>query len=159
MSNVYETQKKHMVVTQNLRRRLHCVVWDRWPGVSCINCTVHVYKGLNIYLPHLQCDNNDQRRCKCLPTYHNLFNAFNMVTIWQNKCLHGWYARSAVIFRWTFLWRHPVCNTGRKPPQIAKFMGLTWGPPGTCRPQMGPILASWTLLWGCNVRTTSNNLF
>ena len=32
--------------------------------------------------------------------------------------------------------------------QIAKFMGPTWGPPGTCRPQMGPILAPWTLLSG-----------
>ena len=33
-------------------------------------------------------------------------------------------------------------------PQIAKFMGPTWGPPGTCRPQMGPMLAPWTLLSG-----------
>ena len=32
--------------------------------------------------------------------------------------------------------------------QIAKFMGPTWGPSGTCRPQMGPILAPWTLLSG-----------
>ena len=32
--------------------------------------------------------------------------------------------------------------------QIAKFMGPTWGPPGSCRPQMGPILAPWTLLSG-----------
>ena len=32
--------------------------------------------------------------------------------------------------------------------QIAKFMGPTWGPPGTCRPQVGPILAPWTLLSG-----------
>ena len=32
--------------------------------------------------------------------------------------------------------------------QIAKFMGRTWGPPGSCRPQMGPILAPWTLLSG-----------
>ena len=32
--------------------------------------------------------------------------------------------------------------------QIAKFMGPTWDPPGTCRPQMGPILAPWTLLSG-----------
>ena len=32
--------------------------------------------------------------------------------------------------------------------QIAKFMGPTWGPPGTCRPQMGPMLAPWTLLSG-----------
>ena len=33
-------------------------------------------------------------------------------------------------------------------PQIAKFMGPTWGPPGSCRPQMGPILGPWILLSG-----------
>ena len=33
-------------------------------------------------------------------------------------------------------------------PQIAKFMGQTWGPPGSCQPQMGPMLAPWTLLSG-----------
>ena len=32
--------------------------------------------------------------------------------------------------------------------QIAKFMGPTWGPPGSCRPQMGPMLAPWTLISG-----------
>ena len=32
--------------------------------------------------------------------------------------------------------------------QIAKFMGLTWGPPGSYRSQMGPMLAPWTLLSG-----------
>ena len=31
---------------------------------------------------------------------------------------------------------------------IARFMGPTWGPPGSCRPQMGPMLALWTLLSG-----------
>ena len=30
--------------------------------------------------------------------------------------------------------------------QIAKFMGPTWGPPGSCQPQMGPMLAPWNLL-------------
>ena len=30
--------------------------------------------------------------------------------------------------------------------QIARFMGATWGPPGSCRPQIGPVLAPWTLL-------------
>ena len=30
--------------------------------------------------------------------------------------------------------------------QIAKFMGPTWGPPGSCRPQMGPVMAPWILL-------------
>ena len=29
-----------------------------------------------------------------------------------------------------------------------KFRGPTWGPPGTCRPQVGPILAPWALLSG-----------
>ena len=32
--------------------------------------------------------------------------------------------------------------------QIAKFMRPTWGPPGSCRSQMGPILVPWTLLSG-----------
>ena len=32
--------------------------------------------------------------------------------------------------------------------QISKFMGPTWGPPGSCRPQMGPMLAQWALLSG-----------
>ena len=32
--------------------------------------------------------------------------------------------------------------------QITKFMGPTWDPPGFCRPQMGPMLAPWTLLSG-----------
>ena len=30
--------------------------------------------------------------------------------------------------------------------QIARLMGPTWGPPGSCQPQMGPMLAPWTLL-------------
>ena len=32
--------------------------------------------------------------------------------------------------------------------QIARFMGPIWGPPGSRRPQIGPMLASWTLLSG-----------
>ena len=33
-------------------------------------------------------------------------------------------------------------------PQVARFMGPTWGQPGPCRPQMGPMLAPWSLLSG-----------
>ena len=32
--------------------------------------------------------------------------------------------------------------------QIAKLMGPTWGPPGSWRPQMDPMLALWILLSG-----------
>ena len=32
--------------------------------------------------------------------------------------------------------------------QRARFMGPTWGPPGSCRPQVGPMLALWLMLSG-----------
>ena len=35
-----------------------------------------------------------------------------------------------------------------KTSQIVRFMGPTWGTPGSCRPHMGPMLAPWTLLSG-----------
>ena len=38
--------------------------------------------------------------------------------------------------------------------QRAKLMGPTWKPPGSCQPQVGPMLAPWTLLSGeFSVRT------
>ena len=44
------------------------------------------------------------------------------------------------------LWLHTEIRPQTIRPQIAKFMGPTWGPPGSYRPQMGPILAPWILL-------------
>ena len=44
---------------------------------------------------------------------------------------------------------HLICiNQATSHSQIAKFMGPTWGPPRSCHPQMGPMLALWTLLSG-----------
>ena len=34
------------------------------------------------------------------------------------------------------------------PTQITRFTWPTWGPPGSCRPQLGPMVAPWTLLSG-----------
>ena len=43
----------------------------------------------------------------------------------------------------------PYCpNTELKGPQIARFMGPTWGPSGDDRTQVGPMLVTWTLLSG-----------
>ena len=36
--------------------------------------------------------------------------------------------------------------------QIAKFMRPTWGPPGSCRSQMGPMLAPWTCYQGSSLQ-------
>ena len=39
-------------------------------------------------------------------------------------------------------------DAGNSFTQIAKFIGPTWGPPVSCRPQMGPMLAPRTVLSG-----------
>ena len=43
------------------------------------------------------------------------------------------------------------------PPQIARLMGPTWGPPGSCWSQMGPMLAPWTLLSGSSYVLTGDS--
>ena len=47
---------------------------------------------------------------------------------------------------WHDMWRTFVVTTLL--PQIARFIGPTWDPPGACRTQLGPMLAPWTLLSG-----------
>ena len=56
----------------------------------------------------------------------------------QRECRYGTKT-------WHAIWRPWL---GLLSFQIARFMGPTWGPPGSCRPQMGPMLAPWTLLSG-----------
>ena len=56
--------------------------------------------------------------------------------------LNRWWLTSTIPYSIT----RPQCVTSDS--QITKFMGPTWGPPGSCRPQMGPMLAPWTLLSG-----------
>ena len=41
--------------------------------------------------------------------------------------------------------QHLCSGKQQRTSQIAYFMGPTWGPPGSCRSQMGPMLVPWTL--------------
>ena len=43
------------------------------------------------------------------------------------------------------------CLYFSKVSQIVKFMGPTWGPPRSCRHQIGPMLPQWTLLSGLTI--------
>ena len=76
---------------------------------------------------------------------------------------HWWYSDfdSALCHHWSILGRlycyivhkfsvlqQSICKNLVTISQITKFMGPTWGPPGSCRPQMGPMLDPWTLLSG-----------
>ena len=54
----------------------------------------------------------------------------------------------AVISAGVVFARLDVFDILRATPQMAKFMGIPWGTPESCRPQMGPMLALWTLLSG-----------
>ena len=49
--------------------------------------------------------------------------------------LHGLRKLWSGIFQYSFILLDIIIT------QIAKFMGPTWGPPGSYRPQMGPMLA------------------
>ena len=40
--------------------------------------------------------------------------------------------------------------------QIARFVGPTWGPPGSWRPQVGPTLSPWMLLSGIPMKTNDS---
>ena len=59
---------------------------------------------------------------------------------------------------WHWVWfrdQHVRHGAGISRSQITKFMGPTWGPPGSCRPQIGPMLAPWTLLYISGMSPTS----
>ena len=57
---------------------------------------------------------------------------------------HGWIITSIIKVRDEITYPFPNFHGAQK----AKFMEPTWRPPGSRRPQMGPMLAWWTLLFG-----------
>ena len=66
------------------------------------------------------------------------YHSFFAVSHWYHDCCN-------LFSHWL---KHSVLPHREKTNQIAKFMGPTWGPPGSYWPQMGPMLTPWTLLSG-----------
>ena len=68
--------------------------------------------------------------------------------------------KTVLILRWGPVYHFKIsiqCDAiVTKTTQIAKFMAPTWGPPGSCWPQMGPMLAPWTLLSGNFLQNTTD---
>ena len=84
---------------------------------------------------------------------------------WLSKQHWGWWFETP---SWS-LWHHcnalfhiHPCPWGSLychcTPVIARFMRLIWGPPGADRTQMGPMLASWTLLSGLTTHKSKHTL-
>ena len=77
-------------------------------------------------------------------------NSFVNITVCNSK-MCGFNTKSCLFIQFNQIFILPnfqqhnrinMCNR----PEIGKFMRPTWGPPGSYRPQMGPMLAPWTLL-------------
>ena len=89
-------------------------------------------------------------------TYIDMISNYNVISKYDfEKCM--------VCMQWKqipntqLLDKYELINIGRKDAddgdtQITNFMGPTWGQPGPCRPQMGLMLAPWTLLLGYVVK-------
>ena len=81
-----------------------------------------------------------------------IFHPFNLVF---EVCFHYWHPFDELFHGNTQYWwkipthcglvtRYRICRTSLR----VKFMGPTWSPPGAARNQVGPMLATWTLLSG-----------
>ena len=68
--------------------------------------------------------------------------------IWTGVC--HWNENIVILMKFSSLAALEVVilTTSSAATQIAKFMGPTWGPPGTWWPQVGPMWAPWILLSG-----------
>ena len=76
------------------------------------------------------------RLLSCFPVFNSRYSFEDLVAI--NFFCGGF------ILKWVAdPWLH---NT--VPALVARFIGPTWDPPGSCQPQVGPMWASWTLLSG-----------
>ena len=72
-----------------------------------------------------------------------------LLTLKSSDIMASWHLLSVNCISFILVRTYAIVQMFQKaPPQIAKFMEPTWGPPGSCRPQMGPMLAPRILLSG-----------
>ena len=91
-----------------------------------------------------------QLRGKCLYLMTSSSPIFNLKEYTDRFRYYVIYQRRSLLSK--MLWTRSCSQT-----QTANFMGPACGPPGSCRPQMGPMLALGTLLSGkCDVSVVSS---
>ena len=117
----------------------NATLWCHWQ----IEGAVNISRRPSVYLFTSSCEVNNAKGSSSwrhdalysLDGYHatssyvlqQMSEGYNALLIMANKC--------------TCSLSQAICT-----PQIAKFMGLAWGPSGSCRPQMGSILSPWIFL-------------
>ena len=130
----------HIFIQENAFVNLVCKMAAVLSLPQRVNISLHIYK-------------RDGIICTDFNIYHQAaFSAIPAHIIDLSKASYLVQSTLAWCPRW-------ITNRHRaelfvKSPQIARFMRPTWGPPGSCRPQMGPMLAPWALLSGTVTKWT-----
>ena len=138
------------ITMQTISHAWHIKAWTKWSD-DIFKC---------IFMNHFLCFDFDFTEV-CFskdPTGNNLALVQALAWHWTGArhfcikyhCLTtGTHKILSVCIRtYVFLGLMCSCQHQTRPAQIARFIGPIWGPPGSCRPQMGPMLAPWTLLSG-----------
>ena len=84
-----------------------------------------------------------------LNTFYFLMTRISKYWTWRYFCSSKsatWYVCESMLL--CVFENYSSKMTVTYPGQIARFMGPTWGPTGSCRTLMGPMLAPWTLISG-----------
>ena len=92
------------------------------------------------------CHLNPVLSCYCTPYRYHLYNMFSLNTRNSFYGIKGSWHIQDLNFK-----NHHCRDHEKLVIKIARFMGPTWGPPRSCRPQMGPMLAPGTLRSGLKV--------
>ena len=79
---------------------------------------------------------------------HGKQNQYSLAS--DHKVTTEWLCHNTISFLYNSnkRWSHRLLWGPGMGSLIARFMGLTWGPSGADRTQVGPMLAPWTLLSG-----------
>ena len=120
----------------------------KWPVYNQVNSTCS-------FLSHAVCRycRGCKRRLRRNPTrelsWRQLFVNGGTKACYDNLWCHQWRkSELRFCFRYTYQVHHIVFSFSHCTTLIARFMGPTWGPSGSDRTQVGPMLAPWTLLSG-----------
>ena len=103
-----------------------------------------------LYSTHLYLSNHNQNvsmlliQAGCLWCLRCVLADYLMIKTKQTHSIHPFVVRNIL----TIGAIRDIRNTTITISQILSFMGPTWGPPGSCRPQVGPTRAPLTLLSG-----------
>ena len=131
----------HISSLYNLNQKICCLVWSDLnpiirPCMLGLFVTHHSrfgYTAIEVWHGRLITSHMNNR---CNPLYISVLisvSKMNAACLLQNTTI--------LVVRWMQHESRRLLNY----PQIAKFMGPTWGSPGSYRSQMDPMLAPWTL--------------